>query len=474
MRWSIERGTAWGFGSALLVLGVVGAISYQSTARFAEDARWVTHTHEVIETIEAILFAVRNAESGVRGYVLAGDERFLELFQAESEAVARKVQDLRQLTADNPAQQHRMAVLMPLIEEKFSMMRRKMVELQRHEGIAPAMRQFRTGEGKRVMEQIRTVLREMRDAERELLARRQEETQRSGRHTKAIIVAGTLLAFVLLLVAGGLIHHHLTERKRAEEKLRRLHGKLEHQAAALEAANKELEAFSYSVSHDLRAPLRHIDGFTDLLRRHAAASLDDKSHRYLKTISESAKQMGALIDDLLAFSMVGRTELRMTSVDLNQIVKGVVDDLAHDLDGRRIAWTIGTLPAVHGDPALLRQVLVNLIDNAVKYTRTREEARIEIGLDGGGPYETVLFIRDNGAGFDMQYIDKLFGIFQRLHSAGEFEGTGIGLANVRRIIQRHGGRTWAEGIVDGGATFYFSLPKIGGTAHERLQADSAG
>jgi PAS domain S-box-containing protein len=228
-------------------------------------------------------------------------------------------------------------------------------------------------------------------------------------------------------------------------------------ARNLATVNEELEAFSYSVSHDLRAPLRHIDGFADLLQRHARPMLDEKGCRYLQTISESAKQMGVLIDDLLAFSHVGRAELRMATVDLNQTVKGALADVRHDIQGRHITWTIGALPTVYGDPAMLRQVLVNLIGNAVKYTRTCEETRIEIGYTDEFPGETVIFVRDNGVGFDMQYVDKLFGVFQRLHSVQEFDGTGIGLANVRRIIQRHGGRTWAEGIVGEGATFYFSF-----------------
>lgn len=260
----------------------------------------------------------------------------------------------------------------------------------------------------------------------------------------------------------------VTERKRTEEQIKKSNEQLE-------VANKELEAFSYSVSHDLRAPLRHIDGFSSLLQKHAAA-LDEKGRRHLATISDSAKQMGRLIDDLLLFSRTGRAELHMTPVNLANLVKEVQQALKPDTPGREVTWTIGTLPEVHGDPSMLRQVLANLIGNAVKYTSKRENARIEVGCENANSSdkEVVIYVKDNGAGFDQQYAHKLFGVFQRLHSAGEFEGTGIGLANVRRIIQRHGGRTWAEGTVNEGATFYFSLPTSNGGTDERLQTHPAG
>jgi PAS domain S-box-containing protein len=259
-----------------------------------------------------------------------------------------------------------------------------------------------------------------------------------------------------------------TEKKQAVEEQQRLHEEAKLRARQLEAANKELESFSYSVSHDLRAPLRHIDGFVELLAHKSSGSLDDAGRRYLGIISSSARQMGRLIDDLLSFSRMNRAELRRTMVPLDTMVKAAVEDLRMETGARKIVWKIGALPEVEADPAMLRQVWANLLGNAVKYTRTRETAEIEIAEIGDGGEEHVLCIRDNGVGFDMAYADKLFGVFQRLHSSDDFEGTGIGLANVRRIILRHGGRTWAEGTVGSGAAFYFTLPRRAQGADNRI------
>jgi signal transduction histidine kinase len=246
------------------------------------------------------------------------------------------------------------------------------------------------------------------------------------------------------------------------ERQKKLIEELERRSEQLSAVNKELEAFSYSVSHDLRAPLRHISGFTDLLERSAGAELDSGRKRYLKLISESALKMGELIDALLVFSRMGRTEMLQTRVDLNSLVQSARREAMQADPAREVKWIIHPLPDVAGDRSMLQLVFTNLLSNAFKYSRNTPHATIEVGVSNGSgaaPNELVVFVRDNGVGFDMKYAGSLFGVFQRLHRAEEFEGTGIGLANVQRIVLRHGGRVWAESEPDMGSTFFVALPK---------------
>jgi PAS domain S-box-containing protein len=254
-------------------------------------------------------------------------------------------------------------------------------------------------------------------------------------------------------------NNDITQRKRGEEEVRKLNQELGKRTVELEAINKELEAFAYSISHDLRAPLRHMVGFTELLQKNASSVVDEKGRRYMSTILESAKRMGTLIDDLLAFSRIGRAEARESRVNLEQLVKEVQSEVAQEAEGRNITWRLGPMPDLYGDRSMLKVALVNLLSNAIKFTGPRPQPEIEVGCAEKQTDGIVMFVRDNGVGFDMKYAHKLFGVFQRLHRAEEFEGTGIGLATVQRIIRRHGGEVWAEGFVDKGATFFFSVPR---------------
>jgi signal transduction histidine kinase len=275
------------------------------------------------------------------------------------------------------------------------------------------------------------------------------------------VVSGILRAkvevFVELAIARHALQQEVAERSRIAAEIAKLNMALEQRNEDLIAANSDLEAFGHSVSHDLRMPLRHIHAYISMLEDSAAPKLSEEERRQFKVIRDAARRMGQLIDDLLAFSRIGRVEVTKGRIDNAAIVQQVIAEMQPDIKDRRIEWDIGALPAVNGDVNLMRQVWANLLANAVKYTRPRPQAQIRIGAVTQDD-EIIFSVSDNGVGFDPAYADRLFGVFQRLHSEKQFEGTGVGLANVRRIVQRHGGRTWAEAKLDEGASFYFSLP----------------
>jgi signal transduction histidine kinase len=449
-RWSIEQRVLAGFGLVFAGIVVISAISYRNTNVVLKNSRLDTSSHELVQLLTSIGETLDAAERGHRRYLVTGDETYLKPYRTVVEQMPEYSRYLQALTDRVPGQQVQAMTLIQLIRQQLQLEADAIV--QRAEKGAEGVRHLALpGVAKRELDQIHHLIAEIESAEQQLVHARVLQSAASTRNTIALLALGVLLLLVLLGAVYYLIHHDIDTRRRVAAELR-------HRGELLQAANKELEAFSYSVSHDLRAPLRHIDGYAALLAKTAGQSLNEKAQRYLQTISDSAKQMGQLIDDLLVFSRMGRQEMLHTTVDLNQLVKTVIHDLRLDLQGKAISWTIGSLPEVSGDPAMLRQVYMNLISNAVKFTATRPVPRIEIGATAGAPGEVDLFVSDNGVGFDMQYVNKLFGVFQRLHRNDEFEGTGIGLANVRRIIHRHGGRTWAEGALDQGATFHFSLP----------------
>ena len=447
---TIERRILAGFSLVFIGILIIGAVSYRNTTILIENSRLDTRSHDLLQLLNNVDVAMDEAENNHRRYLVTGEVVYLKSFRSLTEQKPTYLKYLKDLTTGLPLQESRVDTLQKLIEQQINAETGAIAK--RDGGGFEAVRRIALeGAAKRELTAIHRIIGEMEVEERQNLRRRLSESTLSTTNTIVLLALGALLQLVLLASVYYLIRHDITARRKVAAELQ-LRGEL------LEAANKELEAFSYSVSHDLRAPLRHIDGYASLLSKSVGDTLNEKAKRYLQTISDSAKQMGQLIDDLLVFSRMGRQEMLHTTVNLDQLIKTILYDLRLDLQGREISWTIDTLPEVPGDPAMLRQVFVNLISNAIKFTGTRPIAKIAIGLDRKSAGEITVFVRDNGVGFDMQYLGKLFGVFQRLHRADEFEGTGIGLANVRRIVHRHGGRVWAEGIPDQGATFFVTLP----------------
>jgi PAS domain S-box-containing protein len=572
------------FAVALLLLGVVGALSYVNAQREQTERKWVSHTYQVLEHIDAVANDVANAESGQRGYLLTGDTFELQRYQDRRKDVATRIAALNQLTTDNPNQQHNIDSLNQAVQAKLADME-AVLKVRKELGLQAAIEAAQKGTRQQLTAEMRDRVNATRAEEQILLQERRARAETASRNTKLAIILGNLLSIgflvaaslavnrelqerkrvesalrqseerfrlavadvttygILTLDAGGrvatwnagaerikgyradeIIGKHfscfypqedvaagkpemeltaatahgrvedegwrvrkdgsrfwanvvitamrgadgkligfskvtrdLTERKNAEENIQKLNHDLEQHVTELIVANRELDSFTHSLAHDLRAPLRHMHGFATLLSETSNERLDAEGQRFLGKILKSSREMGRLVDELLAFARLGRVELQQTQVDLQRLVEEARQQLEPDTQGRSISWKVAQLPNVSADPALLRQVLINLLSNAVKYTNKKNDARIEIGSSNGNG-EITVFVRDNGAGFEMEYAQNLFRVFQRLHSAEEFEGTGVGLANVRRIVERHGGRVWAEGQPGQGATFYFSLP----------------
>ena len=463
-------------------------IMLEATGRERLAEQWVSHTLDVKAQIESTLKLTADANSSVQSYLLTRDPESLKPFVALGQQWPGTITKLVELVRDNPQQVARLKEIAGLQGRNPLM---TLVQYGRSHGVEPMPRDVLDANEKSVAT-FREILSRMHSVEDELLQQRMAALRAAQRQQEvlSLIGAGVTVAATIvaaLLFSGGfvkrihglrenalrlsrgeeLLTHQVDRRDEigtlaqalsdADHLLKARDAQVQAKVAELNLVNQELEAFSYSVSHDLRAPLRHITGFASLLESTSAENLPADDRRRLKTISDAATRMGRLIDDLLSFSRMGRQSLTKRRVKLDDVVQEARKEVT--VNGKDSAvWNIHPLPEVDADPAMLHLVFVNLMSNAVKYARPGELPSVEIGANGHKPGETVVFVRDHGVGFDMQYAHKLFGVFQRLHSSDQFEGTGIGLANVRRIVHRHGGRTWAEGALNSGATFYFSLP----------------
>jgi len=571
---TLRRTIFVGFGLAVVVLGLLSIISYQSSADTIASARWVAHTREVLDRLDALVQHVAETEAAYQEFIVTGDSRSLAAPDSAFRDTPPLLAELRQLTDDNPSQQQRLAQVASLVTERL-LWSQQLIDTRRSQGLAAARHLGGSRRGNPPA--LERAVNEMKAAEQLLLEQRTGTLERVTRRTRRFILAGTMFALFVAVLAAFQVNRELRARQKTEQVLResetrqraltegvkdyaifwldpegrvaswnagaeRIHGyraeeilgesasrfypvedsargkaqeelnaatrdgrvedegwrirrdgsrfwanvvvtavrnsagrllgfakitrditerkhgeeALQQYAAQLEAANAELDAFAYSVSHDLRAPLRSIDGFSQALLEDYGDRLDQTAREHLDRVRMASQRMAGLIDDLLGLSRVTRAELHHAPVDLSAMAQSVLEELHARNPKREAEFVVAPGVVVDGDAHLLRIVLENLLCNAWKYTKNRPHTRIEFGAtlqDGKRAY----YVRDNGAGFDMAYSAKLFGAFQRLHTESEFEGTGIGLATVQRIVQRHGGRVWAEGATGQGATFSFTL-----------------
>ncbi len=462
-RTSVEKKIIAAFSGALLLLFAGAGFTYRASVDFAQSVQAIARGEQLREALANLSLVLSGAESAQAVYLLTSRqnqreeyERLIASAKAQLQAIGSSVTG----DADNAAD---LAGLALHVERRIELLG-EITALFDEAGLTSAKEAVASDEGAREMRAIAEVTARMDARSEELLRQREDTLGRTRELTFGSLLLTLALAAGIFLTLFRGISREMAARGEADRALREmnrevlaLNSALEARAAEVEAANQELEAFSYSVSHDLRVPLRHIDGYLEMLLDGSGHALDDTARAHLDVIADSSRRMGMLIDDLLAFSRMGRTELHMGRVDLDALVREVIGDLEMATRGRRIEWQVGDLGSVMGDSSLLRQVFANLIGNAIKYTARREDAVIEIGPGGHEDGRCTVFVRDNGVGFDMQHAGRLFGIFQRLHRAQDFEGTGVGLATVQRIVSRHGGRVWADAQPGSGATFYVSL-----------------
>ena len=397
-----------------------------------------------------MLSTLQDAETGQRGYLLTGVESYLEPFKNANQKIHIVLDDLRTLTADNPRQQEELDRIGPLVHEKFNELI-KTISLLKTEGLDIALALVQTDRGKIVMDQIRSHIANMEAEENALLAKRKDYALRLADLNLIVDGVGFIVIVLIAIFVIRRVSHNIAVRRRSEIALKQ-------RSVELESANAELDASAHSVSHDLRAPLRAMDGFSQALIADHGDKLEGEAKDFLDRISKASRRMGQMIDEILTLSLATRQKILTQEVDLTAIAQKLLAELIARNPDRSVTIEVAPNVTARGDPGLLQVVLDNLLGNAWKFTNQKEVGKIEFGMYSKDR-ERVYFVRDDGAGFDMAYEDKLFGIFQRLHSTTAFEGTGIGLATVARLIHRHGGRVWAEGEENKGASFYFTLER---------------
>lgn len=430
-----------GFTLCLIILIVLGYYSYRNNQNFISTRHWVYHTTRVLYHIEQTQSNALKTEELLTRYVVSGDSTLLSLYAKELEEASNHYRDLRSLTQDNPNQQARM--------DSISLFgRRKLIAIDtliqlRKKSKTLAEANLISVDYQNLNRQVNGILKGLRQEEANLLDQRIAKSVTELQQYQATFLFLMAAIILILISVWIIINRAFRARTLAENKTN--------------LVNKELEAFTYSVSHDLRAPLRSIRGFSQVLNDDYGGQLDAEGNRLLGKVIRNASQMGQLIDDLLDFSRIGRKELFLSRINTENQVMEVIDEVTDHDPTKKQHINVSALPEIKGDLNMLKQVWANLISNALKYSRHTADLKIEIGSTTKNG-DTVFYVKDNGVGFDMRYSNKLFNVFQRLHNSSEFEGTGVGLALAHRIISRHNGTIWTEAKVNEGATFYFSIP----------------
>ena len=446
---SLDKKIRIGLVTSLIFLLMISIISVGIMYNLNENAKMVEHSHEVILTIEEALSLIKDAETAMRGYIYTSNKAFLNHYYNCEKHLPAALSKLESLTNEDKEQIIRSLELRDLCWTKLVAIR-EIVKLQENNDFKGVAKFINEGTVRMLMDRIRYKTKELKTHEQYVLINRKRDTRISENLTYIIIGSGNFLAWIISFGALYYINKELQQRQLAEKTL-------QEKQTALESANTELEAFSYTISHDLRSPLRAIAGFSQILEDDYKSLLDNEGVRILKIITDNTNKMGRLIDDMLDFSRLNRQEVAYHTVNMNELVAEVINELQMSGWKKMPTLEIQNLPSALGDRALLHQVWINLISNAFKYSSKKSDPKVEIGFMKS-PDNQYFYVRDNGAGFDEKYKDKLFGLFQRLHSMKEFEGNGVGLAIVQRIIFRHGGYIKAEGKLKEGATFKFYIP----------------
>ena len=456
---TLEKKVLAGFAATVVVVVVMGVAAALSIRAFVNASRWVDHTYDVLQNVADLQTQVQLSELHTRAYLITGAKSRLADRQQAIRQVDQLMNTTRDLTSDNPLEQKRLADLgndVTGLQQVQADMIAARVRPQASTNIWHAGMLNTYGR----LRQAYALLSAMRTTEKQLLNQRLAHAHATAIYSILIFGAMVLFMFGIKAYLFRRIKDEVRERERMDQALLQT-------TRSLETTNKELESFSYSISHDLRSPLRAVNGFARILETEYGVNLDTEGRRIIDVIVRNSNKMEALINDLLAFSRVGRSPLNDTEINMQELVEKVQGDLRAAGDYPHTRFVVADLPLAEGDPALLSQVWSNLIGNAFKYSSKSEspEVRVDGRVNGR---EVIYSIHDNGVGFDMRYYRKLFGVFQRLHSDAEFPGTGVGLAITQRIVTRHGGRVWAEAAPEKGATFSFSLPK--GHRYERAEA----